>query len=271
MRANTNRSGALSFGRLADDYQTGRFQVSSAEVEYIRTRAHGEGISARFSRVLEIGAGTGQLTRALVRQPQHLTALEPDATFRGILASLLSEYVSRGSLRILPVKFEEVDDDVEAGSLDEIWSCDAFHWVDPALGYELASRLTTANGKLILLWRFPYAADQQLRRALNSIFHDLSPDLVRDDDFADQLQLLCAEGRTEMSSSGYFRPSVHWWMDRIVPMSPERFASLQLSLGHIANMTPCERQQLRSAILGVVGESSVEVRLLMYVVVGAKT
>lgn len=210
------------------------------------------------------------MTRALVNQSRRLTVLEPDAAFREVLESLLAERRADGSVRVLGSRFEDALDTLEAGSIDEVWSCDAFHWIDPARGDDVASRLTAPNGKLILLWRFPYPADQGLRNALNAIFADLSPDLVRDDDFVDQVELLCAEGRAEMSASGHFEPLGHWWMSREEPMSPDRFASLQLSLGHIASMGPDERHQLRRAILGIVGSSPLDVRLLTYVVVGSK-
>lgn len=270
MRANTSRSGALVFGRLVEDYDLGRIPVASDEVETIRSHAFHGNAGTGFGRVLEVGAGTGQLTKALVNQSERLTVLEPDGAFRNILESLLSERLSDGSVRILGTRFEDALNTLDVGSIDEIWSCDAFHWIDPTRGYEVASKLTTANGRLVLLWRFPYAADPGLRQKLNAIFRELCPDLVRDEDFVDQIKLLCAEGRAEMSASGYFVPLGHWWMSRQVPMPPDRFASLQLSLGHIASMDLAARQHLRSAILGAVGLDGLNVRLLTYVVVGSK-
>ena len=59
-----------SFGVVANDYDRLRSGPSAAALDWL--------LPAAASDVLEIGAGTGILTRLLAERVGHLTAVEPD-------------------------------------------------------------------------------------------------------------------------------------------------------------------------------------------------
>jgi SAM-dependent methyltransferase len=98
------------------------------------------------SRVLEIGAGTGQLTLPLLQRGIDVIAVEPGLRMATLLERKLRRF---GAGRVLPIRFEDVD--LPAASFDALASATAFHWVDPDRRYELAARLLRRNGCLAII------------------------------------------------------------------------------------------------------------------------
>jgi len=74
--------------------------------------------------VLEIGCGTGQMTRQLSGRGLDLTAIDIGAA----LVQGARRNVADAAVRFEVCSFEEFTAD---GSFDLIVSADAFHWVDP--------------------------------------------------------------------------------------------------------------------------------------------
>ena len=68
-----------SFGAVADEYDRLRPGPSDEALDWL--------LPEGASDVLEIGAGTGLLTRLLRRRVAHVTAIEPDDRMRAVLAS----------------------------------------------------------------------------------------------------------------------------------------------------------------------------------------
>ncbi|MGH4023585.1 MAG: class I SAM-dependent methyltransferase [Pseudonocardiaceae bacterium] len=100
------------------------------------------GIGPR-SRVLEIGPGTGQLTRALAGYGCHLDAVElgPDlaATTRHNLAAFPRTHVAVAAFEEWPLPPEPFDVVVAATS---------FHWLDPLLRVEKSAAALRPGGAL---------------------------------------------------------------------------------------------------------------------------
>ena len=59
-----------------------------------------------------------------------------------------------------PETFEEFEPE---GRFDAIFSSNAFHWLDPAVGYEKAADVADA---IVLLWNTPFIADPDLHRRM---------------------------------------------------------------------------------------------------------
>jgi SAM-dependent methyltransferase len=103
-----------SFGPAAEEYERYRPGYPAEAVAWIT----GE----KPRRVLDLGAGTGKLTRVLLEAGHDVAAIEPDAAMREAFASLLPEVeVLAGSAEAIPLP-ERSADVVVAGQ--------AFHWFD---------------------------------------------------------------------------------------------------------------------------------------------
>jgi ubiquinone/menaquinone biosynthesis C-methylase UbiE len=111
------------------------------------------------STVLEIGCGTGQLTRQLARRAVSLTAID-------IGAAMVQ--AARRNIRDATVRFQvcSFEDFADIGPFDLIVSATAFHWVDPSVGLAKAARLLRSGGWLALLTtgeRYPEPLQGRLR------------------------------------------------------------------------------------------------------------
>lgn len=199
--------------------------------------------------VLEIGAGTGQLTRPLLAAGLSVVALEPGERLRAVLAD---EVGADPRLDLHGGFFEEYDGG--AGPFAAVWSANAFHWVDPAVSYRRAAELTVAGGHLVLIWNYPILP-AELQGALNErVFAAHAPDSVRDPDtFVADLEAGAAAGRAELTASGSYTSVWSDWHTERLGLDVERFVALVLSYGHLAELTAEERAELAAKIRAVVG------------------
>jgi ubiquinone/menaquinone biosynthesis C-methylase UbiE len=111
------------------------------------------------SAVLEIGCGTGQLTRQLAGQDLSVTAIDIGAA----MVALARRNIADPLVRFQVCSFEDFEAD---GQFDLIVSATAFHWIDPGIGLAKAARLLRPGGWLALIStqeRYPEPLGTRLR------------------------------------------------------------------------------------------------------------
>ena len=109
--------------------------------------------------VLEIGCGTGQLTRQLAGRAFNLTAIDIGSA----MIQAARRNVADATARFQVCSFEDFPD---GGPFDLIVSATAFHWIDPSVGLAKAARLLRPGGWLALLStgeRYPEQLQSGLR------------------------------------------------------------------------------------------------------------
>jgi SAM-dependent methyltransferase len=128
---------ARSFDRVAETYARARPGYPAAAVEWLLTPAPGR-------RVVDLAAGTGKLTQALVAAGAVVVAVEPLRNMRAELErSLPAVRVLDGSAEALPLA---------DGSADAVCVAQAFHWFDPEPALAEIARVLVPGGVLGLLW-----------------------------------------------------------------------------------------------------------------------
>jgi SAM-dependent methyltransferase len=127
---------ARSFGAAADSYERARPDYPEAAVDWL--------LPAGTGTVLDLAAGTGKLTRALVARGLDVVAVEPLAEMRATLASALPEIRAlEGTAEAIPLP---------DASVDAITVAQAWHWVDPERAAAEAARVLRPGGTLGLAW-----------------------------------------------------------------------------------------------------------------------
>jgi SAM-dependent methyltransferase len=130
---------AFSFGGIAQDYDRYRPGPPIEAARWVL------GVGRRC--VLDLGAGTGGLTRSLVQLAQRVTALEPDRRMRAVLAEHSGGAAVVGAVgESLPLRDHCVDGVIASSS---------WHWMDPALASAEVARVLVVGGVFGLLWSGP--------------------------------------------------------------------------------------------------------------------
>jgi SAM-dependent methyltransferase len=127
---------AASFGAAADAYERARPSYPEAAIDWL--------LSPVPRRVLDLGAGTGKLTRHLRARGLDVVAVEPSEGMRAQLSwSLPDVPVMAGSAERIPLQ----DASVDAVVVGQAW-----HWFDPVHAVPEVARVLKPGGWLGLIW-----------------------------------------------------------------------------------------------------------------------
>ena len=98
-------------------------------------------------RVLEIGCGTGQLTRSLAARGLRVTAIEPGKNLLALARQNLD-----GAVEFVNAKFEDAS--LPREHFAAVFSASALHWVDPTVSWRKIADVLVPRGTLALLSYF---------------------------------------------------------------------------------------------------------------------
>jgi SAM-dependent methyltransferase len=139
------RSYGKVFNEVAVEYDHNRPTYPDALVDQAcEVAGIGDG-----DRVLEIGCGTGQLTRSLLGRGLCVTALEPGDRLIGIAAKNLKD---AGDVDFVHGRLEDMQ--LPRESYEAVFSASAIHWVDPDLGWQKIADALGPSGTLALIQYF---------------------------------------------------------------------------------------------------------------------
>lgn len=131
---------AKGFTLGADAYERSRPDYPAAAVAQLVER-----LDLRPGRtVLDLGAGTGKLTRLLVPSGADVIAVEPLAAMRAKLEAVAPTVRSLdGTAEAIPVP---------DGSVDAVTCAQAFHWFDAPVAFAELHRILRPGGLVALAW-----------------------------------------------------------------------------------------------------------------------
>jgi SAM-dependent methyltransferase len=139
---------AKSFGTAAGSYERGRPPYPEVALDWL--------LPAGRPRVLDLGAGTGKLTRQIAARGLEVTAVDPSEGMLGEFGKVLPGVRALvGSAEAIPVP---------DGAVDAVLVAQAWHWVDPARAVPEVARVLSPGGRLGLIWNLRDEREDWVRR-----------------------------------------------------------------------------------------------------------
>jgi SAM-dependent methyltransferase len=238
---------AQQFASVADVYERGRPDYVPAVAGAIGAEL---GLAAG-APVLDLGAGTGKLSRALLAAGFDVTAVEPHETMREVLAARV------GGARALSGLAEAIP--LPDASVAAVTVADAFHWFDQQAALAEIARVLQPGGGLALLASVPDWKGASWAHELGTMMQQARPSHPHFDGPGWQEAVAKAGG---------------WMAPREIrvtssqPTDPERIVDYLASLSWVAAMPDEQRRLTLERVAEMVRAGHTPAELRVHVVVG---
>ena len=164
------------------------------------------------SKILEVGAGTGQATDLFLQNGQYnmdLLEVSKEQT-----AFLNSKYLDNRNINVYCSYFEEYNNE---SKYDLIYSATAFHWIDSETGYPKAWKMLKNGGTMAVFWQMSSVTlyDFGIFTELNRIKQKYLPNDSLGFDSAG-IERVKEKRIAQIQSGGFFREPIcceYRWMD----------------------------------------------------------
>lgn len=202
---------------------------------------------APAATVLDLGAGTGKLTRLLVSAFGRVVAVEPADAMRRVLATLCPQAEARpGTAQAIPLP---------DGSVDAVFAAEAFHWFDDDQSLVEIARVLHAGGALALLWNLPGEPWEPPITAVEALLHERLPNGGFDYDPLDLDGPRRADGdwRGSFAAAG-FEPVRHARVPNPQTLDRDGLVAFFASMGWIADLADEERMPLLDEVRSLLSD-----------------
>jgi SAM-dependent methyltransferase len=220
---------AEGFGAVAAEYERGRPGYPPAAVEWLLEQL---GVGPG-SRLVDLGAGTGKLTRQLAGRGAVVLAVEPVPAMRAALAAAV-----RG-VEVLEGSAESIG--LEDRSVDALVVGQAFHWFATDVALAEIHRVLRPGGRLGLIWN-RRDVSQPLQAELGKLFATYRGDTPSH---------ASGEWRRVLQASASFGPlhEASFTLDQV--LDTEGLVARGLSMSFVATLTPDARHEIAERLRAI--------------------
>jgi SAM-dependent methyltransferase len=216
-----------AFADVAAAYERARPGYPQGAVEWL--------VGAEPADVVDLGAGTGKLTRALVALGHRVVAVEPLDEMRAQLeAAVPGARAVAGKAESMPLP---------DASADVVASAQAFHWFDHDDAMPEIGRVLRPVGRLALVWNSRDDRDPWMSR-LSAIIGNES---IQESDVVTILEV-----------SGLFRwvETARYSFEQV--LDRDGLLDLVLSRSYLAKLLPVDREPVLDAVGALFDETAVD-------------
>ena len=157
----TMKRNPIIFDKVATEYERYRPGPDEAVIRRVL------GLIGDCKSVIEVGAGTGQMTGHLLRAGKQVFAVEPGRAMAAMLRCRWPE------LTVVESRFEEFEG---VDGFQALVSHQAFHWVEAESGVRRAGEVLASGGRLVLIWDVDASQDTPFYRATSGVYERYLPD-----------------------------------------------------------------------------------------------
>jgi len=189
--------------------------------------------------VLDLGAGTGKLTRLLVSEFERVVAVEPAEEMRRLLVAHCPDAVAlSGTGQQIPVA---------DASVDAVYAAQAFHWFDESAAVTEIARVLRPGGALVLMWNRPAGPWEPSTDAAERVLTERMPEDL------DHIPLdlggpHAASGWRPAVSESPFEPFTATVLPNPQTLDPDGLVAFYASMGWLADLPDEERLPLLSGV-----------------------
>jgi SAM-dependent methyltransferase len=240
---------AQNFASVAGEYDRGRPDYPPAAIGAL---AHELSLTRNpHARVLDLAAGTGKLSAALLAAGLDVTAVEPLASLRELLAAKL------GRGRVLEGTAEQIP--LSDASVDAVTVADAFHWFNKPLALAEIRRVLRPGGGLAVISMVPDWSGASWAHELGQMLSGLRPQHP----FFDG-----PPWHEDVAAAGGFGPHREIRVTTNEPSSPDRVADHLASMSWLAALPDDRRAELHAQISALVHNGETPPELPQHVQIG---
>jgi ubiquinone/menaquinone biosynthesis C-methylase UbiE len=223
---------ADAFGNSAREYELGRPRWPEELID----RVAGELELGSDATVLDLGAGTGKLTRDLMPRFGRVIAVEPDDAMRAVLEEGVPEAESlAGSAEAIPLP---------DASVDAVFTAEAFHWYasDESVG-EIV-RVLRPRGGLVILWNLDFGdPDPPMGEEVDRVI-----DVAFAKGGAPGIGKVLSGFWREPIAKGPFEPLQESEVERTVTRTRDQWLANMLSVSSIAALSDADREEFAARL-----------------------
>jgi ubiquinone/menaquinone biosynthesis C-methylase UbiE len=217
-----------AFGNSAREYELGRPDWPEDLLDRVVAGLE----LSQSATVLDLGAGTGKLTRSLVPRFARVIAVEPDEAMRAVLEEVVPDAEAlAGSAEAIPVA---------DATVDAVFSAEAFHWFASDETVAEITRVLRPGGGFAFFWNVEFGKPEP----------DMGEEVDRVLDVA-----FAKGGRPGIGKvlSGFWReplerspfgPLAEADAERVVTRTRDQWLANMLSVSSIASLPNADRAEL---------------------------
>lgn len=217
---------AAGFARGAEVYERVRPEYPAEAVNWaVRRLGLGPG-----SLVLDLAAGTGKLTRALVARGLTVLVVDPSPEMLARLRVVLPTVDAReGTAEAIPL---------ENAAVDAVTVAQAFHWFEPQAALREIHRVLRPGGGVALLWN-SRELDDPVQAAWGEIVREAKGSVLEREKL---------DERVEIARSGLFGPLQEREQRWAQHLAIDEFVDLVGSRSYVARLDDRERERILARV-----------------------